>query len=645
MLDFFRRQRSRLSWVWWILIVVFSVTLVTLYIPLSEMGHTHVFTGQVARVGSETVTAQEFQTAYEEYVGSIGADLTPEMLAAFQYDRQLVEAMIGQRIMIAEARRMGLDVSPEEIREVVLSNPAFLENGRFIGLSRYENILLQNNFTVEQFESQIRNQLLTEKLFSVLTSPVAVSAEEVEAEYRYQNERVIIDYVLVDPAGLAGQVTLAEAEEREYFEKNRALYTIPEKRSARYILLDTVRVMSGVEVSEEELATYYRDHQREYELEARVRAQHILFSTAGKTAAELEEIRARATEILERARAGEDFGELARQYSEDTSAASGGDLGEFGPGQMVAEFERAAFSLGEGATSDLVQTQFGFHIIRVNEKREQRVRPLEEVRVGIESILRSQKAADVAASTAQAIAVALANNPDLDAVAAEYGAEVGRTELFSRAEGIGSLQNTTALADQIFSLDLDETGTAVPVQSAFVVPILVEIVEAHPASLEEVRDRVRASAITEKSQALAREKGLELERLLADGESLGAAAQVVGLGVTTSEPLVRDGVLAGFGSTNELDDQIFVLEPGVAGTPVTVGTRTIAFEVAERIGIDEGAQEAEFEFIRSDLLGRKQALLFDAYAVEVRERMQREGEIRIDTAKLDDIVESFTHLH
>jgi peptidyl-prolyl cis-trans isomerase D len=645
MLDFFRRQQSRLKWIWIVLIFVFSVTLVTLYIPVSELGHVHVFSGEVARVGSESVTAEEFQTAYNAYVGSIAADLAPEMLAAFQYDRQLVEAMIGQRIMIAEARRMGLDVSASEIRDVILTNPTFLEEGQFIGMSRYENILLQNNFTVEQFESEIRNQLLTEKLFSLLTSPVTVSDREVEEEYRYQNERVVIDYVLVDPVALEGQVSLTEAEEREHFEKNQSLYTIPERRSARYVLVDTVRARSGVELTDEEIETYYRDHRLEYELEARVRAQHILFRTDGRSEGEIAEIRELAAEVLERAKAGEDFSQLAREYSEDTSASQGGDLGEFGPGQMVPEFERAAFGLGEGATSDLVQTQFGIHIIRVNEKREQRLRPLEEVRVGIESILRAGKATDLAASTAQAVAVALSNTPDPEAVAAEYGGEVGQTDLFARADGPMGFEGTTSLSDQIFSLSLDEVGTAVAVQNGFIVPILTEIDPAHPASFEEVRERVRASAITEAAQNLARETGLELERLLGSGQGLDAAARTLGLGMATSEPLVRDGVLAGFGSTSALDDQIFTLDPGASGAPVTVGTRTIAFAVNERIAPDPVAMELDFEFFRQELVGQKQSLLFDAYSREVRERMQREGEIRIDTAMLEDIVESYTHLH
>jgi peptidyl-prolyl cis-trans isomerase D len=363
------------------------------------------------------------------------------------------------------------------------------------------------------------------------------------------------------------------------------------------------------------------------------------------TGEQIEEVRESAAAILERAKSGEDFGELARQYSEDTSAEQGGDLGEFVPGQMVPEFEAAAFSLGEGAISDLVQTQFGFHIIRVNQRSLARVRPLEEVRVAIESLLRAEKATSLSASTAQAIAVALASNPDLDAVAGDYGAEVRETGLFARADGLADLPSSTALVDQIFSLEAGEIGTAVGVGSGFAVPMLVGIAEAHPATLAEVRDEVLASVIREKAQALARERGLELELRLEEGESLSGTAAALGLEVITSAPLTRDGSLPGFGSTAALDDQIFALEAGATGSPVTVGTRTIAFEIAERIPPDLELLEANFDVFRGQILDQKRELLFIAYSTGIRERMERDGDIRIDTGKLGDIVESYGHLH
>jgi dihydroxyacetone kinase len=184
----------------------------------------------------------------------------------------------------------------------------------------------------------------------------------------------------------------------------------------------------------------------------------------------------------------------------------------------------------------------------------------------------------------------------------------------------------------------------VAVGSGFAVPMLVEVEGSRPATLEEVSDQVLAAVIREKAQALAAERGLELERRLEEGQSLAAAAAALGLEVLTSDPLTRDGSLPGFGSTSALDDQIFSLGAGSTGTPVTVGTRTIAFEVADRIPPDEELLRENFDLFRDQLLAQKRELLFLAYSAGIRERMERDGDIRVDAGKLTDIVESY-HEH
>src|SRR5207253_8008988 len=145
---------------------------------------------------------------------------------------------------------------------------------------------------------------------------------------------------------------------RDYYEKNKAKYNVPEKRKAKYIFLESLKLRAEIKVTDDELRQYYEQHKNEYTLPERVKAQHILFKTQGKTPEEIEKIKEKAQQVLERAKKGEDFSSLAKQFSEDTTAAAGGDLGDFGRGQMVPEFDKVAFSLGVGAISDLVPSQF-----------------------------------------------------------------------------------------------------------------------------------------------------------------------------------------------------------------------------------------------------------------------------------------------
>src|SRR5262249_32120949 len=204
----------------------------------------------------------------------------------------------------------------------------------------------------------------------------------------------------------------------------------------KYVFLESLKLRSEVKVTDDELRQYYDQHKDEYTLPERVKAQHILFKTQGKTPEEIEKIKEKARGVLERAKKGEDFGSLAKQYSEDTTASAGGDLGDFGRGQMVPEFEKVAFSLGVGAISDLVQTQFGIHIIKVNGKQERRERPFEELKEAIRPIVETRKAEQRASELAQQVAVDLVSNKDLDEVAKKYNDQIKETQLIEPTKAI-----------------------------------------------------------------------------------------------------------------------------------------------------------------------------------------------------------------
>ena len=643
MLTFFRRRK----WLGVVLIAVFSVALIYTLVP-GNFDQLTVVSGNVAKVGSEVVTALEFHNAFHDYIDQVGGELTPEILTAFGFDVQVMNRLIDQYVMIAEAKRLGLGAAPSEILSAILREPAFQENGQFIGLQRYQQLLDDNGLNVEDFENSIRDSVLMEKLYTFLTAPMTISEQEVEAEYRYSNEQALLDYFVIDGPAVQDQIEMSEDELLAYYDENAVLYTVPEKRRAQYVFIDSIKIRSEIPVSEDELLAVYNERINEYRIEPRVTAQHILFRTQELTPEELAETRELATDVVERAKAGEDFAELAMEYSEDTGSAQfGGDLGSFGPGQMVPAFESAAFALGPGATSDLVETEFGIHIIRVNEKQDERTQTFEEVRPFLENDLRLSLATEEAARRAQLIAVDLAINPEVEAVAAARGAEVRETELIARGDVFNGLSDTAALENRIFALDLDEVGTAVEVANGHVIPVLTEIEESRPATYEEASDQVADDLRFEMAADLAAEKVTEVQELIEDGESLAAVAEATGLEIQTSEPLTRDGSIPEFGSTTELDSQIFSLEPGTTGTPVTVAGRTIAFAVAERAELDAVEMAVLLPTLRTELLNRKKAQLFAAYSADVKTRMEANGEISYDSNKLARAAEAafVGHVH
>jgi len=639
MLVFMRRQRSALKWVWVILIFIFSVTLVTLYIPFGDLPNVSI-TNDVASVGNDSISAREFQTAYRNYIDRMRGQLTPEMLRAFRFEHQIMDALVMRHVMTEQARRLGLNASVADIEQRILENPAFREAGNFIGRARYQAILAQNNLTIEEFESGVRDDIMTDKLKSFVTAGVTVSDKEVETEYKRRNEKAKLDYFVIDPAKLDDKVTLTDQDKRDYYEKNKAKYSVPEKRQARYIFVETVKMRSQVTVSDSELRQYYEQHQSEYRLPDRVTAQHILFKTQEKKPEEIAAIRQKARDVLERAKKGEDFESLAKQFSEDTSAANGGDLGSFTRGQMVPEFEQVAFSLTPGAISDLVQTQFGIHIIKVKEKQEARNRPFEELKEAVRPIVSTRKAEQKVSDVAQQIAVELVSNKDLNAVAQKFAVEVKETGLVEPGQPIPELGNAAELERRMAMMAKGEIGTAIPVERGYVVPMLTEIAPAHPASFEEAQTKVAADVKAEKVQLLATEKGNQVQELIKAGKDLATAAKTVGAEIKTSELLTRGASVPDFGSIAEFDKEIFSLPIGKAGTPSTISGKTFAFSVKERQEINPEEMKKSMETVRTEVVPGKREQYFSAYMQEIRKKMETNKEIRINESILTQLAQT-----
>jgi len=641
MLDFMRRQRSALKWVWVILIFIFSVTLITLYIPFGDLPNVSI-TNDVASIGRDSISAREFQTAYRNYVDRMRGQINPEMLRAFRFERQIMDALVTRHVMSEEAKRLGLNVSPREVEQKILENPVFRENGTFIGRDRYQALLSQNNLTIDEFESNVGNEILTDKLRSFITAAIHVNDKDAEEEYKRRNEKAKVDYFVVDASKLEDKVTPTDAEMHEYYEKNKAKYTVNEKRKAKYIFLESLKLRSQVNVSDDELRQYYDQHRAEYTLPERVKAQHILFKTQEKTPEEIEKTKDKARQVLERAKKGEDFSALAKQFSEDTTASAGGDLGDFGRGQMVPEFERAAFSLGVGAISDLVQTQFGIHIIKVTGKQEARERPFDELKEAIRPIVETRKAEQKASELGQQIAVDLVNNKNLDAVSAKYGAQVKETPLMEQSEPIAELGNAVELQRRMYMMNKGEIGTAIQVERGYVIPQLIDIVPSHPASYEEAQAKVLADVKAEKAKQLAADKAKQIEEMLKSGKDLASTAKAAGGEIKTSDMLTRGASLPEFGSIAELDKEMFSLPLGKPGTPITIAGKTVAFAVKERQEINPEDMKKSLEMVRTEMLPGRREQYFSAYIQEVRKRMEAAKQIKINESIMTQIAQSIS---
>ena len=367
-----------------------------------------VSTDTVAKVGDESVTVNDIRQQLNQIERN---NQVPRQLESF-YAQQILQNLVFQRELEYEAKRLGITVSDQERADRIrLYLPMAFNGGSFIGMDQYAALVQQRfQLTVPAFEELIRQGLLEEKFRKLVTDGISVGPAELEQEYRYKNEKIKLDYALIKPEDLEAKITPADAEIKAEYEKNKSKYQVPERHAVRYALLDTNQLRQTVQIPEDVLKKQYQDNIHQYEVPNQVHVQHILFKTVGQSDAEVAETKKKAEDVLKQARKGVKFDELAKKYSEDPgSKDKGGDLGWIRQGQTVPEFEKEAFSLAPDQISDLVRTQYSFHIIKVLDKQTAHTKPFDEVRDALRAQAALNQAEKQATDTVDQVSKAIVN--------------------------------------------------------------------------------------------------------------------------------------------------------------------------------------------------------------------------------------------
>jgi len=338
----------------------------------------------VAEIGGEAITVRQVEQGIRNVLQ--GRQVSPDVIAAIV--PQLVEQTITDRALAYEAKRLGFEVTDGQLANQIRSNPQVAA----LTPQQYQMFIEQQfNQTVPEYEGNLRLGLLSQNIQNIAMEGAFVSPAEVEAEYRKRNETAKIDYIAFDPAKVASEIKASPEELKAYFEKNKAFFPAPESRSVQLIVADQVKVGQSIQVSDTQVQSFYNSHKDQFRTKERVKARHILVSILNKPAAEVPKLKAKAEDLLKQIKAGADFAKMAQENSDDKSNASkGGDLGWVMRGQMVPEFEKATFALKTNQISDVVTTNYGFHIVQVLEKEDAHLRPLDEVRAEIVTSLKSQ---------------------------------------------------------------------------------------------------------------------------------------------------------------------------------------------------------------------------------------------------------------
>ena len=623
-LGFMRRHRRWLYGFLWLVIAAFII----LYIPAFQGASEKGAGATLVEVGSMPITVGEYQKAYtrqrEMYLSMYQGRLDNEQLKRMGLEEQTLQSLIDDRVLQLEARRLGISVDDETLRQRLATAPEFQVDGRFMGGDELRRRLEMQGVSVAEFEQELRRRILRERVASLVTDGVMVSPKEAEDEYRRRNEQVKAEYVMV-PAEVSS-VAAPEAEVRARFDASKDRYAFPERRVLSYLLLDLPKLQPRVTVTEAEERAYYDAHQDEFKQSEQVCASHILVKVKATPEATEghadEEARKIAQSALDQAKAGADFAALAKKVSEDQgSAPKGGELGCFERGRMVPEFENAAFALTPGQFSDLVKTQYGYHVIRAGARRAETTPAFAQVRDRINKTLMGQRVRALLEEQMQGISEALRHGKSIEDVAKERGFTVDRSAPLARGVDTPPLNNP-ALVARAFELKRGETEPEpfqLPTGYAF---ISVQDVQApRPAEFKEVQDRVKADLQQEKAFETARVKAADLKARAASAGLEKAAAALELVRKETPALVSRGQPLGDLGTSVALDEAAYALDANILSDPIRVPGGWAVIRVTEKKAYDPTAFEKDKVSLIASLRSQRREELFRSFMQEARKRV------------------------
>jgi peptidyl-prolyl cis-trans isomerase D len=586
---------------WLIKVALFAIVIV--FIFWGGYSYTERKASRVAAVNGSYIGMLEFQSTYnnllEQMRSRLGEQFSPELAETLNLKRQALDQLINRRLILAEAKILELDVSREELQSAIISYPAFQSNGHF-DQRRYQQILRLNKLTPQDFEASQREDLLISKVKQLITRTTKVLDADMLSFFHHTQDRVNLAYVKVDPKDFKTKVKEDEESIRDYFDKHRENYRLPVKRNILYVRFRPQDYIDEVQPTDTEIKDYYLLHQEDYKEPEKVRARHILFRIPPKAkTSDIQAIQRRAEMVLELAHKGEDFAELARKYSEDSTASKGGDLGYFTREDMVKPFSDSAFSLEKGEISDLVRSRFGLHIIKVEDIKEESIKPLAEVKESVIQSVKQEQASEIALQEAESFIDLGRSLDDMQKAALEKGLEVKESGFFAANAPIPSLGSYPDISEVIFSLQVKEISPVLALGEDQLVAQLIAIQDSRLKELDEAKKEAREDWLEEKSRELAQTKAQAWLEVARKEGTITDVARNNNLQIKKSGLFTAISPARFLGNQRDLVITAFALRPGqpVAPEVYEVNGKYLILQLEDR----QPATEEEFQKQRKDL--------------------------------------------
>lgn len=579
----------------------------------------------IASVNGDAITLEEYRSSYNTLLDQMrqrfGNSLNEDLLNMLQLDQQALNQLIERRLVLQEVARLNFRVSDEEVIRSIQSIPAFQTDGAFDS-RLYTTILNFNRMTPEIFEAAQKETLLMEKLRTYLFNGFRVSENELEEYFNWKNAAVSIDYLLFDPKTYKDIELTKEAIET-YFDENKETYKTDPLRKAQYLFFDPQDYKDEVQISDEAIQNYYLDHKNDYVSPKTVEARHILFKLEnGADDQAVAAAKARAETVLDLIQKGADFAEMAKKHSEGPSKTNGGHLGTFRKEDMVAPFSEKAFSMQAGEVSEPVQTQFGWHLIKVEKVNPASEQTLEEATDAVRKVLSGEEAKVLAYDKAEAFYESTLEGDDIAQVAAELGLTVKTTDPFSNRGPDKGIANRRGFADAAFALSGNQISDIIDLKDGYYILQVIESIPSKIPELATVKKSVEADLLKDMQATLAEEDANDfLEKLKTTGQTEAGDASESDTFKST-DYFKRSEQIPDIGWDNAVSQAAFQLtsenplpDSAIKGQK---GFYVVRLKARRLPDAEEFAKEKQQ--LQETLVNQKKLKAFNAWLAEARER-------------------------
>ncbi len=627
MYRFFKRNREAVKkYLLIFFLSIVSIGMVITLAPIPQGDTSRMEANVLASLDGSNITTDELRQSIQTRFRNspMGADSRLIPLVA----KNVLDDMVIQRALTTQARKLGLEATQQEVFQSLQGIPWLYPNGNFVGADLARQMIQQQAGMSEvQFETLIRQSIVMDKLRGVVTDGIQVTPEEVHAEFVRRNTKAKIQYVLFDPSQFLKAVQVTPEILQAYFQKNPARYKVPEERQVRYVLITPDQVRSQLNLTDDVLRQYYAQHLSDYRVPDRVKIARILFKTAGKTPAEVANIEKTAQSVLAQLKAGGNLADLAKKYSEDTSAASGGEIGWVTLDQITGALKDAALSLKPGEVSGLIKAEYGIDIIKVEDRQTAHLQTFDEVKDSIRADLEKQRLVDAEQKTAAELTDKLKG--DFEGAARQAGFDPKETPPFKFGQVLPDFGNSDAFQNLAFQLRPGEVGPPISVPKGLAIIQLEKVAAEHNPSFGEVQARVEEDYRAEESKVVAGVKAREFTQQ-ASGGDFQRVAKSMGLAVKESKDFTSLDFVEDLGSGTQLS-AAFTLNPGqISGRVPLANSNFVVFRVESRTPPNEADFAAQRDRIAEELLDQKRTLAFEVYRENLKKQLMQSGKLKLN---------------